>query len=63
MTNNADDMPSWRHVEESTRLLNNADQHPSAYWPEMTGETKTDILLAALTHAVLALVKVTGRTP
>lgn len=42
------------HKREAERLLAEANQHPSESWPTLTGETKSDMLLAALTHAVLA---------
>lgn len=61
MTDRPDDMPPWRHIDNAEILLTRADQHPSLTWPETTGESKTDILLAALTHAVIALAKTMGR--
>jgi len=57
----SDPRSAGAHLEAAETLLNLADQRPSRTWPEITGESKTDILLSALTHAVIALVKTTGR--
>lgn len=61
MSNAPDDYPPWRHIEEAGRLLDMADQRVSQSMIQQTGESKTDILLAALTHAVIALAKIQGR--
>jgi hypothetical protein len=50
-----------QHITESARLLRRAEDYASSDWPHETGETKTDVLLAALTHAVLAMAKMQGR--
>lgn len=49
------------HYRESERLLARADSDVSANFPVNTGESKSDILTAALVHAVLAQAAATVR--
>ena len=61
MSNQPDDMPPYRYIEEAERLLKVADGDVSDNMRHRTGENKTDVLLAALTNAVLAMAKMQGR--
>jgi len=61
VTDKPDDMPPYRHIEKAEMLLLRADQMVSENMRAQTGESKTDVLLAALTHAVIAVAKMVGR--
>lgn len=56
MTNQPDDMPPWRHLENAERLLRHAEEVVARNL-EMGERGVTDALLAALAHAVIAHVK------
>lgn len=61
MSNQFDDMPPYRHIESAERLLATVEDQVSETVRHQTGEFKTDVLLAALTHAVIAIAKMMGR--
>lgn len=54
-------MNGIEHYRQSERLLALADSDVSANFPINTGESKSDILTAALAHAVLAQTAATVR--
>jgi hypothetical protein len=60
MTNQPDDMPPFRHIHNAERLLHHAEV-VTANRIEKGEESPTDALLAALTHAVIAIAKMMGR--
>ena len=61
MTNRPDDMPAWRHLDNAEILLANAEEVVARRLAGGSPEP-TDALLAALTHAVIAVAKVIERS-
>ena len=56
MTNQPDDMPPWRHIENAEHLLRSAEE-VTARNLTRGDPSPTDALLAAIGHALIALVK------
>jgi hypothetical protein len=61
VTDQPDDMPPYVYIEEAERLLREANNEVSENMLIQTGESKTDVLLAAIANVLVAMAKMQGR--